>query len=555
MAAPAAEEPALATFYQVTPEVSAGVLQDLKVELDFRANRSGVTRVDLPDSWSGADHLYRAVHDIAAVGARVAMASPSVVVVTSAPDAQVKFTYHLRQDFKGPLTVANSSTPFRPATQPKWFTSVGWTMFPAIEGRRSDPVDFRWGPVPEGWTVASDLDQKPEGGVRRADDIMDSVLTGGERMTLIERKAAGGSLRMAFHGQWKFSETELAALQGRIAETSADFWKDRGKNFLMVFTPLTASDGEAVQYGLGLGGDAFSLWATHDADQASLRHILAHEHQHAWFPSRVGGVRTGPDEPLDYWLSEGFTDFYTLRILLRSGVWTLEDFTADYNRILQDYAVSPVRDAPNRLIAAKFWQDRAVADLPYQRGLVLAAMWDDRMRRLSGGTKNLDTVILAMKDPGRGDAVERLKTEYSALGGGDLAADYKRYVDGGATVVLPKDMFGDCAEVATVQLPTYDRGFDETATSHSGGVVKGVETSGPAYAAGLRNGMRIVGHTAADDSNPQADLVYQVQDGNAVKLIKYKPLGRNSITMQKIELAQNMTPEKRAACTKRMAGE
>lgn len=552
-----ADEPLRPIVYQVTPEVIQGALQDLEVEMDFRADRSGVTRVDLPDAWSGATKLYRAIHDIHADGARVSMSGPATVVLASDPGAEVRLTYKVRQDFEGPLSVSNGSTPFRPVTQPGWFTAVGWTTFAAIEGRRPDPVEFRWGATPQGWTLASDLDGKPQG-VRRADDLLDSIMTGGEGMTLIERPAAGGMLRMAFHGEWKFSEQKLAELQGRIAETSADFWKDRGKNFLMVVTPLAAPKGETVQYGLGLGGDAFSLWATSDVDEASLRHILAHEHQHAWFPSKVGGVRTGPDEPLDYWLSEGFTDFYTLRILLRSGVWSLDDFVADYNRILKNYAVSPVRDAPNGLIAARFWQDRAVADLPYQRGLMLAALWDDRMRRASNGARDLDQVILAMKDApdaAKGDAVERLKTEYAALGGGDLAADYRRYVDGGARVLLPADLFGECASVRTLELPSFDRGFDEAATDQSGGVVAGVETTGPAYAAGLRNGMRILGRGVESDWDPRIDVIFQVQDGKSVRMIRYKPLGHETVRLQRIELAANMTPQMRATCTRRMAGE
>jgi predicted metalloprotease with PDZ domain len=557
LAAPAASEEPRSIEYTVTPEVASGALQDLAVEMSFRAGPSGVTKVDLPNSWSGATQLYRAVHDLAADKASVAMAGPAVAVLTSKPGAEIKLSYKLKQDFQGVPSVSDGTMPFRPATQPKWFTTVGWTLFPSIEGRRADPVSFRWGSAPQGWTLASDLERKVEH-ARRIDDLLDSVLTGGEGMTVIERQAGGGRLRLAVHGKWQFSEAKLADLQSRIAETSADFWKDRGKDFLMVVTPLAAPKGETAQYGLGLGGDAFSLWATSDADEGSLRHILAHEHQHAWFPSKVGGVRTGAGEPLDYWLSEGFTDFYTLRILLRSGVWSLDEFVADYNRILRDYAMSPVREAPNGLIAAKFWKDRAVADLPYQRGLMLAAMWDDRMRRASGGKRNLDAVILAMKDVAGSkpvnSAVTNLRIEYAELGGGNLAPDYQHYVNDGARVMLPADLFGDCATVRTTESGIFNRGFDEAATKRSGGVIAGVDASGPAYAAGLRNGMRLIGPGASAGGDPRADLIYQVQDGGSVKTIRYKPLGHDRFTLQQIELAQGMTPEKRATCTKRMAG-
>ena len=316
-----------------------------------------------------------------------------------------------------------------------------------------------------------------------------------------------------------------------------------------------------MQYGVGLG-DAFSLWATRNQDEKSLRHILAHEHQHTWLPTRVGGVRVGPDEPLDYWLSEGFTDFYTLRLLLRSGVYSLDDFVEDYNRILRAYAASPARDDPDQVIAAKFWDDRAVADLPYQRGLLLAALWDDRMRRISHGTRDLDDVILKMKDDAdarrpwtRHGAPANLQAVYAQLGGGDLSSDVARFVDKGAPVVLPADMFGDCATVETIDAPVFERGFDTAATGARDGFVAGVDPKGPAYAAGLRNGMRIIKREGGRLGDPTAPVTYRVDDHGVVKAITWLPAGRTHVSEQRIVLARDMSPAKRAACTRIMAGE
>jgi predicted metalloprotease with PDZ domain len=557
LAGPAFAAPhAAATAYTVTPEVKDGVLQDLSVEMKFTGDADGETRIALPKNWSGADQLYRAIHDVAVDGGSFRMDGPADVVVKASARAPLTLRYRVIQDFQGELS-ADAGSPFRPVTRPKWFTSVGWALFPEIQGRRRDPVSFRWGAAPQGWTMASDLDRLPKDS--NVDDLLDSVLVGGEGMNIVERQVAGGSVRIAFHGRWRFTEAQFADLMSRIASTSADFWKDHGEHYFAAVTPMTAQPGATVQYGVGLG-DAFSLWATQDVDEPGLRHILAHEHQHTWFPSRMGGVRSGADEPLDYWLSEGFTDFYTLRILLRSGVWSLEDFTADYNRILRAYAASPARDAPNAVVKAKFWNDRDVADLPYQRGLLLAALWDDRLRRATGGARNLDDVVLKMRDDAasgpaswRG-APANLQVAYKALGGPDLAPDYARYVDGGARVLLPADLFGDCATVRTFEVPKFDRGFDPTATSAQGGVVNGVDPQGPAYAAGLRNGMRIVRREAGRTGDSAVDLVYRVEDGGVQKVIRYRPEGRVRITYQEIQLATDMNADKRARCVRVMGG-
>ena len=541
--------------YQVTPELKDGRLDALAVEMRLSGDADGETFIRLPDSWSGVSDLHRAVRDVKAEGARLKRVSEAEVKLSHAPGAPIALSYRIRQQFQGELT-AGDGPPFRAVVRPDRFTALGWAVFGEVSGPVGRPVEFRWGKTPEGWTVASDLDHATR--LPHTGELLDSVLVGGQGMRMIERPVAGGRLRVAVHGQWKFTPEELSQLLVKITEASAGFWGDEGEDFFVAVTPLAAPGEGSAQYGVGLG-DAFSLWTTAEADAASLRHIVAHEHQHVWFPTRVGGVRTGPDEPLDYWLSEGFTDFYTLRILLRSGLWSLEEFVDDYNRILRAYGSSPVKTAPNRVVAAGFWEDPAVADLPYQRGLMLAALWDDRLRRQTNGQRDLDDVVLAMKaraagQPQSGQAVENLRLSYGQFGG-SLDADYRALVEAGGAVTLPDDLFGSCAAVKTVEQPVFDRGFDTAKTNAANGVVAGVDPQGPAYAAGLRNGMRIVGRLSGPaDNNPHTLLAYQVRDDSGVKVIRYQPRGRKPVSFQQIELAGNLDGAKRSECARVMSG-
>jgi predicted metalloprotease with PDZ domain len=542
--------------YEVTPEVSGGQLQDLAVDVRLKGDEDGVTYMRLPDRWSGAEELYRAVHDVKASGARLRRVSNSELELTHAPGAAIEVSYKVKQDFPGDLTAGNGP-PFRAVVRSDRFTVLGWALFAEVAGPVGRPTEFHWGQTPAGWTVASDLDHA--GTVHDTGDLLDSVLVGGSDLRIVTTEAAGGRIRVAMHGQWKFTPEQMSSLIDRIAVAASDFWGDKGQEFFVAVTPMASPGGQgSAQYGVGLG-DAFSLWSTTEVDEPALRHIVTHEHEHVWFPTRVGGVRTGRDEPLDYWLSEGFTDFYTLRILLRSGLWTPEEFVADYNRILRDYANSPVIAAPNAVIPAGFWEDPAVADLPYQRGLLLATLWDDRLRRSSHGRRDLDDVVLAMRDEARGqtttgNAVTNLKSAYGKFGG-DLTADYRDLVDGGAPVRLPADLFGDCAKVVTSEVPAFDRGFDSASTNANGGVVNGVDPAGPAYAAGLRNGMRIVGRLSPPvDNDPHVELMYQVVDKGAGRLIRYRPQGSRRITLQEVVLTPGMDEAQRAACARTMSG-
>lgn len=546
--------PSRTVAYQVTPELEHGRLADLRVDISLAGDADGQTRMRLPDRWSGAEELWRAIRDIEADGGKLKRLSNNEIEVAHAPGAPIRVSYKVIQSFRGEMNVADGP-PFRAVVRPDRFTSLGWALFAEVAGSLDRPVSFRWGDTPQGWTVGSDLDH---GKVRTTGDLLDSVLVGGSNMQVVETEAAGGRIRIAMHGDWRFTPEQLSGLMVRIADASADFWGDKDEDFFVAVTPVVSDSGGGAQYGVGLG-DAFSLWATTEVREPGLRHIVAHEHQHVWFPTRLGGVRTGRDEPLDYWLSEGFTDFYTLRLLLRSGLWTPEEFIADYNRILRDYANSPVVAAPNAIVPAGFWDDPHVADLPYQRGLMLATIWDHRLRRSSAGARDLDDVVLAMRErartqSGQGNAVENLRAAYDQFGG-SLDADFRNLVDAGQRVLLPEDLFGDCARIVTSEVRAFDRGFDSASTNAAGGVVAGVDPAGPAWRAGMRNGMRIIGRLSPPSENDsRVELLYQVRDRDADRVIRYRPEGARTVTLQEVVLTPGMDAATKAACARSMAG-
>jgi hypothetical protein len=104
-----------------------------------------------------------------------------------------------------------------------------------------------------------------------------------------------------------------------------------------------------------------------------------------------------------------------------------------------------------------------------------------------------------------------------------------------------------------VDAPVYERGFHTAAMRD--GVVQGVDPNGPAFAAGLRNGMRIIRRESGRTGDPTAPLAYRVDDHGVQRVISYLPIGRSHATEQRIVLAKTMTPEKVARCTRVLAGE
>jgi predicted metalloprotease with PDZ domain len=386
-----------------------------------------------------------------------------------------------------------------------------------------------------------------------------SFLLGAPDLRVVEREVMGGPVRVALHGKFEFEDAAFADAIARIAEAQRRFWGDRDAAF---FVPMIALAPMASGYSsIGTGrGDAFALWATGNIKLDGLTRLLAHEHMHSWIDDQVG--RRGVDEEgLEYWFSEGFTDFYALRTLLGAGLFTPEDHAREMNEALLRLASSPARTAPNARIKEAFWKDEDVRQLPYDRGHFFAALLDHRLREASGGRADLDDVLLAQRAHARArPATDRtssgrlLPVFAKQVAGLDIQPLIDRHMRDGEPFELPADLYGDCARVETAIRPDFHRGFDIDATQKNNRVITGVRKDGPAYAAGMRDGMTLVKRGPGGVNDPAVEIAYHVLDGGTERVIRYLPAGRERLQVQRVVLAEPMTPERRTACARRMSG-
>lgn len=143
---------------------------------------------------------------------------------------------------------------------------------------------------------------------------------------------------------------------------------------------------------------------------------------------------------------------------------------------------------------------------------------------------------------------------FKQVSGLDLTEDMARYVDRGEAINLPSDLFGSCTQIVDVQQPVFDRGFDLVATLKAHGRITGLEAGGPADSAGLREGDHIkIDELPSHDSRVTLSYRVVANDGTE-RLIRYRPIGKTTVTFQQIILAPNLTPLQRSACARVMGG-
>ena len=537
--------------YVLTPVIENGALTAVAVELSFRGDADGETQIDLPSEWASEHDLWRGIANLNASGAEIVeTGDPSERILRHRPNVRVRVSYRVIQDWEGE-PAGNGGNPYRPIIRPNYFHLIGDTalVIPDLDG--ATPTRVRVRDLPRGWSFASDLEHR----ALTLQALGQSVMVGGD-YRLLER----GRVRILIRGQWTFTDEAFADRIAAIIAAQRAFWGDGEEPFLITVTQLTPVDPGARSVG-GTGlSDAFAFFATPNAEEAALTRTLAHEGQHTWVPDRIGGI-SEENEPTQYWLSEGFTDFYTGRVMVRGNLWTPAEFAADLNRMLRAYATSSARTAPNARINTDFWNHPEVRSLPYQRGRLLATIWDARLRGAGAG-RDLDDIMLEMKRRGRAAAVAGEQQTYApALFlsvapelGLALGDDIQRYVENGEALLLPEDVFAPCGVVRTQEAPRFHRGFDIERTSANNNIVTGLDPASPAYAAGLRDGMQILRRPRGEVGNAEVEFEYVVRDGETERTIAFYPRGEGTFTLQTFELASDLEGERLARCRAVLAG-
>ncbi len=539
--------------YTLTPVVAKGKLDALAVEVRLAGEADGETVLKLPNEWGGFTELYQGVRDLRIDGKGVAVSSPEAAkrVVRHRPGAELRVRYRIVQYWPGEPKVTGGNE-YRPIVQPGYFHVLGDAIFIVPEADGSRPASFAVKGLPRGWTFASDLQHTDGGRKLLLGDIIESVSVGGD-FRVVKR----GPVRVAIRGKWSFTDDAFMGQLGPIFESHQRFWGDGEEPYLVTVIPLASEPGQQSIGGTGRS-DAFAFFATDNADSVGLSYTLAHEHMHTWIPRRIGGMPE-PDEARDYWLSEGFTDFYTMRLLLRDAVWTIEQFANQLNTHLADYANSPVRTAPNSHIVTNFWKDPDSGKLPYRRGQLLATKWDLDVRKATKGARDLDDVVRAMKARAqtitdKPPVASVLFKEEMQRVGVDVSADLDRLMEKGEAVLLPADVFAPCGTVATLDLAAFDRGFDPVKTGENGNKITGLREDSPAYRAGLREGMQILKRESGKNGDSRVDLSYRVLDNGAERVITFKPEGQKRIALQEFTLKAGMSEAERKACAARLGG-
>jgi predicted metalloprotease with PDZ domain len=382
-------------------------------------------------------------------------------------------------------------------------------MYPP--GRRSEGVVLELPDVPDGWRVASGVSagatQARRGTMfttdaKTYDDLVDGPIEIG-KFEEFQLTGIKPEIWVVIHGDnWKKKKVEEDLK--RICEYELKLME--GAPFERYTFILHIGKGSG-----GGGMEHAGSTAIGAPSDEYLSGVAAHEFFHLW---NVKRIRPATLEPVDYakeqytralWFAEGVTNTYGAYTLVRSGIWSKEQFYADLG--------AQITELENR--PANRWQSAEQSSLDawlekyplynqpeysisyYTKGQVLGDLLDILIRDRTENEKSLDDVLRAMNS----EFAKRGKTYRDSLdvrltveeiAGGSFEEFFGKYVAGIEPFPYEHALALAGLELRIMEHRRPTLGFTAARDANGALVVQSVVADSPAQLADLRVGDTIL---------------------------------------------------------------
>lgn len=509
--------------------------------LSFDAGGRHATPIDLPNAWAGATGLGEGIRNLRGTSRAASIAPgnlPHQRRVLHPPRGTVTIAWDLIEYGNAPL---DHNRFYQPLLRPEYalFFGHGAWVLPSFHAQQPLRAAIALHGLPRGWTAVSSFGTLARGERTRwlaerivPDTLRHAVFAFGDfRLRRID--LAGQPMWMAIRGKFAFDDAEFFNRTAALVRTQRAFFGDSSfPHFLITLLPNEVARGSSGGTGVH---QAFAMHASADfqVPGTDFEFLIGHENLHTWIPSRFGSMNSREgidDEALRYWFSEGFTNFLTHRLLLASGQWSLAQYARAVSQVIRNYELSDARQRDNAAVKTQFFTDRAVGELPYQRGELLALRWDAQLRArghtLAGVLRNL--LLPPGPQPSRPPlATERLLDALTRVLGPGPRADVQRVVEQAGPIDYDAALLGPCFVIEPVQHARWALGFDGERSFRERRVT-GLVAGSAAQRAGLREGDVLRAYSVYfGDVDRDAELTVE-RDG-ALTEIRFRPMAAEPV--------------------------
>lgn len=313
---------------------------------------------------------------------------------------RLRLTYRIKQDYREPsYDIFN-----RPRVHNHYFHVLGQSLFMvpmrfAATERQDEQLDVQvdWTGFPETFKIHNTFASETRSQKIKTDlwtGLYHSLFVGGDyRIYPFEHHKK--KVYFAVRGNWLngFTDDFLLDHARKAIISQRDFWNDYGQDYFTIILTPTVTQNDSLFKGQSHTGSAvrngFMIQGTNNPfnDADTYRYMLHHELMHYWIAGKIANRH----EELNYWFSEGFTDYYTYKNRLRINDISFAEWLRLFNKeVIGPYWKNPERNRPNYVIKDLYWESRDIEKLPYRRGAIFAFWLDNRIMLKTKYSKSLD---------------------------------------------------------------------------------------------------------------------------------------------------------------------
>lgn len=509
----------------------------LDIKMKFRADSSGQTKISYQNEAWGEEDLFDCIKN-------VRLKDTSIVPVINRDSGWIEihhprdlnfvdFRYTLIQDFDGE---GGSRESYRPLIQNEYFHVFSHNLFMIPKHLADAPmepldIEINWDDFPEHFEIHNSFATSNSRQLLTKislGDFHSAIFVGGD-FRIYKEEIEGNAVYLASRGEWiPFQDSTVMQVLSKTIKVQRDFWQDHSQDYFTVtLRPVSQDSGSSFQ-GTGLTNSFATTISNNEyTDIEQLVYLFNHELQHNW----IGHTIENANEEAQYWFSEGFTEYYTLKNIAKYQIQDLDGtyFIKEINRIIRNLYSSPVKEAPNSAINYEnFWSDRNFGKLPYYRGALIAFYLDQLISRDSKGRFSLDDV---MHDFHKGAMENGLKmtqdyfvSVVNKYINGDITAFAEEHIEEGKIVPL-MDIFRTFGFSSMAITKIFDLGFK---LSNDQNIVLTVDEKSAAYASGLRVGDQLKSRSIYY-GNIERQVELTAKRGNEFIAIKYLPVKKADV--------------------------
>ncbi|MDX1910058.1 MAG: hypothetical protein SFV22_01165 [Saprospiraceae bacterium] len=374
----------------------------LQVTVEFDGTAQGVTWLDYQDNQFGEpNQMAHIVFPAQEAGVSVNKEPDSNrFVVRHLPGKRVRVVYEVL-DLQAKGQFFYQYCCYKPIIRDTYFQVQTGHFLATPADYWTDPedkktVEIRWEGFPADWVLHNSFGPGNYQRVTLTNSAFSVAVFAGGDFRRFEFRVKNQPVYLLTRGEWtQFTDDTLRGLLQRTVEGHRHFWQDFSDTiYTVTFLPINDAPWSDTSRSVSVGGsgltNSFMSFATNNpgVDFNLIRYIWVHELMHHWIGVKIQNAA----EEKQYWFSEGFTEYFTMKNSLRYGLISVDDFVKELNSFSAEHYSSPVRNMPNdSLDYDRFWNGgKEWEKLPYRRGCLYAFYLDNLLREKSKGEKNLD---------------------------------------------------------------------------------------------------------------------------------------------------------------------